>query len=127
MTALGRPRLQPSGMNRPWYGGRTVATRTKATTTAERGAANGGYSAGAGTGVLRRHAEDQFAEELAALTAADDKPRPPNWRLSPWAVATYVLGGKAGGVEITPKYIGKRRLVEIAIATLATDHALLLL
>jgi len=38
-----------------------------------------------------------------------------------------VLGGTIGGVEITPKYIGKRRLVEIAIATLATDRALLLL
>ena len=37
------------------------------------------------------------------------------------------LGGKAAGVEITAKYIGKRRLVEVAIATLATDRALLLL
>jgi MoxR-like ATPase len=79
------------------------------------------------TAVLRRHAEDQFGHELAALAEADDKPRPPQWKLSPWAVATYVLGGKAGGTEITPKYIGKRRLVEIAIATLATDRALLLL
>jgi MoxR-like ATPase len=77
--------------------------------------------------VLRRHAEDQFAKELSALAAADDRPRPPKWNLSPWAVATYVLGGKAGGTEITPKYIGKRRLVEVAIATLATDRALLLL
>jgi len=78
-------------------------------------------------GLLRRHAEDQFAGELAALIEIDDKPRPPNWKLSPWAVATYVLGGKAGGTEITPKYIGKRRTVEIAIGTLATDRALLLL
>lgn len=78
-------------------------------------------------GVLRRHAEDQFAHELAALKEVDDKPRPPNWKLSPWAVATYVLGGKAGGVDITAKYIGKRRLIEVAIATLATDRALLLL
>ena len=77
--------------------------------------------------VLRRHAEDQFAKELEALKAADDRARPPRWQLSPWAVATYVLGGKAGGVTITPKYIGKRRLVEVAIATLATDRALLLL
>ncbi|MDB5291227.1 MAG: ATPase associated with various cellular 5 [Phycisphaerales bacterium] len=77
--------------------------------------------------ILRRHAEDQFKSELAALTEIDDRPRPPKWKLSPWAVATYVLGGKAGGTEISPKYIGKRRLVEIAIATLATDRALLLL
>jgi len=77
---------------------------------------------------LRQHAEQQFAGELEALARADDKAKPPNWKLSPWAVATYVLGGKLdGGVTITPKYVGDRRLVEIAIATLATDRALLLL
>src|SRR5256885_15936239 len=77
---------------------------------------------------LRQHAEQQFASELAALAKADEKPRPPNWRLSPWAVATYVLGGKLDkGAVITPKYVGDRRLVEIAIATLAPDRALLLL
>lgn len=80
-----------------------------------------------GAAVLRQHAEDQYRHELEALSAVDDRPKPPNWRLSPWAVATYVLGGEAGGVTITPKYIGKRRVVEIAIATLATDRALLLL
>lgn len=79
------------------------------------------------TGVLRQHAEIQYRAELDALAKADDRPRPPNWKLSPWAVATYLLGGKAGGVEITPKYIGNRRLIEIAVATLATDRALLLL
>src|SRR5204862_3234384 len=67
-------------------------------------------------------------EELAALAKADDRPRPPSWKLSPWAVATYLLGGKLkSGFEITPKYIGSRRLIEIAVATLATDRALLLL
>ncbi len=76
---------------------------------------------------LRAHAEHQFAEELAALAKADDKPKPPNWKLSPWAVSTYLLGGEAGGLKITPKYIGQRRVIEIAIATLATDRALLLL
>lgn len=73
--------------------------------------------------VLRQHAERQFHAELEALASADDKPRPPNWMLSPWAVCTYLLGGKTRGVEITPKYIGNRRLIEIAIATLATDRA----
>lgn len=77
--------------------------------------------------VLRRHAEDEFRQELEALAKIDDKPRPPNWKLSPWAVSTYLLGGQAGGVEITAKYIGNHRLIEIAIATLATDRALLLL
>lgn len=80
------------------------------------------------TEVLRAHAEQQHAEELAALEKADDRPRPPNWRLSPWAVATYVLGGEApDGTPISPKYLGSRRLIEVAIATLATDRALLLL
>src|SRR5690349_12085500 len=78
--------------------------------------------------MLREHAEQQFAEELSQLAKADDRQRPPNWRLSPWAVAIYILGGKLdSGFEVSPKYIGQRRLVEIAIATLATDRALLLL
>jgi MoxR-like ATPase len=76
----------------------------------------------------RAHAEDAHAAELAALATADDRPRPPSWRLSPWAVATYVLGGTlSDGTAITPKYVGQRRLVEVAISTLATDRALLLL
>jgi MoxR-like ATPase len=78
--------------------------------------------------ILRPHAEQQYAEELSELARADEHPRPPNWRLSPWATATYILGGQLpGGFSITPKYVGSRRLVEIAIATLATDRALLLL
>ena len=79
------------------------------------------------TTVLREHAEAQFADELAAL-AGDDRPRPPRWRLSPWAVATYLLGGVLDdGFVVSPKYVGDRRLIEIAVATLATDRALLLL
>jgi MoxR-like ATPase len=76
--------------------------------------------------VLREHAEQQFKKELDALAKADDRTRPPSWKLSPWAVSTYMLGGKVKGVEITPKYIGNKRIIEIAIATLATDRALLL-
>ena len=78
--------------------------------------------------VLRPHAEQEFAHELAALARVDDRERPPNWRLSPWAVVQYVLGGTlSDGTVLTPKYVGQRRLVEIAVATLATDRALLLL
>ena len=78
--------------------------------------------------VLRPHAEAATEAELAALAATDDRPRPPNWRLSPWAVVTYLLGGTlSDGTVITPKYVGQRRLIEIAVATLATDRALLLL
>jgi MoxR-like ATPase len=78
--------------------------------------------------ILRPHAEQEYHDELSELARVDDHPRPPNWQLSPWGVAIYVLGGQLpGGFEISPKYIGSRRLVEIAIATLATDRALLLL
>jgi MoxR-like ATPase len=80
------------------------------------------------TTVLREHAEKQFAEELSHLAKVDEKPRPPKWNMSPWAVTSYILGGKLDdGFEVSPKYIGSRRLVEIAVATLATDRALLLL
>jgi MoxR-like ATPase len=78
--------------------------------------------------VQRRHAEDEYAHELAALAIGDDRARPPGWRLSPAAVVTYLLGGKAAdGTPIVPKYVGSRRLIEVAVATLATDRALLLL
>ena len=78
--------------------------------------------------LLRPHAEQAYAPELAALAADDDRPRPPSWRLSPQAVVTYLLGGElADGTVISPKYVGPRRLVEVAVATLATDRALLLL
>lgn len=82
----------------------------------------------AGPTALRPHAEQAHAAELSALAATDALPRPPSWRLSPQAVVTYLLGGTlADGTVITPKYIGPRRLIEIAVATLATDRALLLL
>lgn len=79
------------------------------------------------TAVLRQHAEHQFAEELDVLKKVDDRQRPENWQLSPWAALTYLMGGKlANGFTVSPKYIGNRRLMEIAIATVATDRALLL-
>jgi MoxR-like ATPase len=77
--------------------------------------------------VLRRHAEQQFAEELHELQRQDQRPRPENWLLSPWAVLRYLMGGTLdNGFQISPKYIGNERLMEIAVATLATDRALLL-
>jgi len=80
------------------------------------------------TSILREHAEQQFAEELDALAREDTRPRPPSWKMSPWAVSTYLMGGRLdSGFEVTPKYIGQRRVIEIAVSTLATDRALLLL
>jgi len=78
--------------------------------------------------VLRLPAEQVHADELDALTRSDDRARPPNWKLSPQAVVTYLMGGKArDGTAISAKYVGNRRLIETAAATLATDRALLLL
>jgi MoxR-like ATPase len=77
--------------------------------------------------VMRQHAEQQFAEELAELAKADQRPRPENWALSPWAVVRYLMGGTLdNGFELSAKYIGNPRLMEVAVATLATDRALLL-
>lgn len=77
--------------------------------------------------VLRQHAEEAFKAELKLLSKIDDRPRPSNWQLSPWAVVTYLLGGTLeNGKTIEPKYFGNRRLIEIAVATLATDRALML-
>lgn len=77
--------------------------------------------------VLRQHAEIEFQEELEALQKADTNIRPDNWKLSPKAVVSYLMGGKlANGFEVTPKYVGDKRLMEIAVATLTTDRALLL-
>ena len=77
--------------------------------------------------MLRRPAEQDYAAELEAL-AADDAPKPTGWALPPQAVVTYLLGGEApDGSEISAKYVGDRRLIETAVATLATDRALLLL
>jgi len=77
---------------------------------------------------LRPHAEDAYAAELKALAKADDRFRPTNWNLSPWAVITYLMGGTLDdGTVIEPKYYGNRRIMEVAVATLATDRALMLI
>lgn len=77
--------------------------------------------------ILRLPAEKLFEEELNALIKAESDPVPQGWRMSPRSVKTYVCGGKVGKTVITPKYIGHERLVEIAVATLVTDRALLLI
>ncbi len=78
--------------------------------------------------VQKAHAEQQYAAELSALAAADERPRPPRWRMSPQAVVDYLMGTVLpDATVVSPKYIGPRRLMEVAVATLATDRALLLL
>lgn len=90
-------------------------------------AASTGIATGAAAAMLRAPAELMFAHELEALIQNDKYDKPPGWKMSPRAVLTYICGGKAGSLDITPKYIGYQRLVEIAISTLVTDRALLLI
>jgi MoxR-like ATPase len=77
---------------------------------------------------IRLPAERKYEKELTALAAADGAAKPPGWRLSPRAVETYILGSDkpVGGVAISAKYVGDRSLVQVAIATLASDRALML-
>lgn len=77
--------------------------------------------------ILRQHAEQLYALELEELVKQDSEKRPANWKLSPSSVVTYLIGGKLkNGFAVSPKYIGNKRLMEIAVATLTTDRALLL-
>ncbi|WP_165226492.1 ATP-binding protein [Aquisphaera insulae] len=96
----------------------------KSSTAAAEKAAQGSNG---GADVLRAPAEELYAEEIAALIQEDKHEKPAGWKMSPRAVHTYICGGRAGKREITPKYLGHDRLVEIAIATLVTDRALLLI
>jgi len=79
------------------------------------------------TKVQRLPAEQMFQKEIDALIEAETESIPTGWKMSPKSVLTYITGGKVGKTVITPKYIGHKRLVEIAIATLVTDRALLLI
>ena len=90
-------------------------------------AANANSNSDNNSNVLRAPAEELYARELDALAQADQYERPPGWQLSPRAVLTYVTGGTVGSTTITPKYVGHKRLVEIAISTLVTDRSLLLI
>ena len=86
-----------------------------------------------GREAIRQPVEVRRAAELAALRAQDRFPRPPGWQLSPRMVETFILGSKdpvpgpdGERVTVTPKFVGERRLVQVMIATLASDRALLL-
>ncbi len=77
--------------------------------------------------VVRKHAEEDFADELAALVEEDSGYKPSAWKLSPKSVKLFILGGKTPkGKAISQKYFGPERLIDLSIATLATDRALLL-
>ncbi|MEM9554240.1 MAG: AAA family ATPase [Acidobacteriota bacterium] len=78
--------------------------------------------------VVRRPPEVEFADELAALAAADEHARPPGWRLSPRAVRSFIVGADDDALErpIARKLYGDDALVERAIVTLTGTRALLL-
>jgi len=82
-------------------------------------------------------AEERYAEELAFLAAYDQGPRPPGWALTPRCAVTFVCGsagealklpkpGEPDRLEITPKFVGERALVERCVVTLAGERGLLL-
>ncbi len=78
--------------------------------------------------MLRAPAEVLFADELEQLVVEDKYERPPRpgaCRRGPSSPTS--AAARRGAKTITPKYIGHQRLVEIAISTLVTDRALLLL
>ncbi len=75
----------------------------------------------------RLPAEQLFQNEIDALIKEEKYAVPTGWRMSPRSALKYICGGRAGKTEIIPKYIGNERLIEIAISTLVTDRALLLI
>ncbi|MWV42134.1 AAA domain-containing protein [Paenibacillus sp. HJL G12] len=77
--------------------------------------------------IMRRPSELLYEEEISALIREDEGKIPAGWQMSPKSVLKFIVGGMAGKQVITPKYIGNPRIVEMAIATLVTDRALLLI
>ena len=43
------------------------------------------------TDILRPCMEDQYKDQVQALAAVDQDPRPENWQLSPSAVRDFIL------------------------------------
>ncbi|NJR48303.1 MAG: AAA family ATPase [Leptolyngbyaceae cyanobacterium CSU_1_3] len=85
---------------------------------------------------LREPAEIRYAEELSALAAIDEAPKPSGWNLSPRAVRTFILGSdgktlgskskKKTGTVISQKFYGDDALIDRAIITLAGNRGLML-
>ncbi len=76
--------------------------------------------------------ELRYKKELDALQALDTGKKPRNWKLSPQAVRTFILGSREplvwNGEEIAvrKKYLGNDALVERCIITLAGNRGLML-
>lgn len=72
----------------------------------------------------RLPAERRFADELAALAAADVDPKPPGWRLSPRAVRRFILGDD--GLKVSRKFYGDDALIDRAVVDLLGNRGLML-
>jgi MoxR-like ATPase len=77
--------------------------------------------------------ETVYADELRFLAAWDGSPRPPGWLLTPRAVVIFIVGSgdeplQAGAqsMQIGPKFVGDRSLIERCVVTLAGERGLLL-
>lgn len=81
---------------------------------------------------LKPPVEVRYREELEALRALDTDRKPLNWKMSPKAVRTFILGSREplswNGKEISirKKYLGNDALVERCIITLAGSRGLML-
>ncbi len=81
--------------------------------------------------LIKPPVEIRYADELAALREADTGKRPENWKLSPKAVRTFILGGWVScpdgrRMQIERKFYGNDALVERSIITLAGSRGLML-
>jgi MoxR-like ATPase len=70
--------------------------------------------------------EQLYADELAALAAADSGPKPPGWKLTPSAVVSFIVGSDDRACPIKRKFVGSRALIERCVVTLAGQRGLLL-
>ncbi len=76
--------------------------------------------------------EVRYKEELEVLRNIDTGRRPENWRMSPTAVRTFILGStqpvqyEGKEYHIEKKYFGNNALVERCIVTLAGNRGLML-
>jgi len=82
---------------------------------------------------IRLAAEYRCAQELDVLKAYDPYEKPTGWHLSPRMVETFIMGTSrplttrdGQTITILPKYIGDQHVIQVAIATLVSDRALLL-
>ncbi len=81
-------------------------------------------------GYIKPPVEIRYADELKVLAENDKGRRPENWKLSPAAVRTFIIGGTVetpeGEVKISRKFYGNDALVERAVITLAGSRGLML-